>query len=204
MKKRRLVIGTFLLCAVLVMGIGFAAVADTLNITGRASFRSSAIVKGDVSSAIYFDPAYTPDVDTGADDDNVFPTKSATISAGEKPNAADLTLVINGVEGRTTPYVLTAVYKVNYDLGDGSLPTVTTAVNATLKDSGVDVPGFAIAAKLYEGETTSSAVVTEMEPGDTAYAIVTITYTTPAQIPTNVLAGTIDVTLHFSVPDEIT
>ena len=36
MKKRRIAIAAFLLCAVLVMGVGFAAVADNLNISGAA------------------------------------------------------------------------------------------------------------------------------------------------------------------------
>ena len=40
MKKRRIAIASFLMLAVLVMGIGFAAVADNLNITGAARVTS--------------------------------------------------------------------------------------------------------------------------------------------------------------------
>ena len=40
MKKRRIAIAGFLMLAVLVMGIGFAAVADNLNITGSARVTS--------------------------------------------------------------------------------------------------------------------------------------------------------------------
>ena len=55
MKKRRTIIISFLLLATLVMGVGYAAVADTLNITGRASFRPASLVAGEVASAIKFD-----------------------------------------------------------------------------------------------------------------------------------------------------
>ena len=52
MKKRRIAIASFLMLAVLVMGIGFAAVADTLFITGAVRANS------DATSAVFDQKVY--------------------------------------------------------------------------------------------------------------------------------------------------
>lgn len=201
MKKRRIVIASFLLIAILVMGIGFAKVADTLLITGRASYRPATMVAGEVATAIHFDSDFGAKVTTSDDDsadlENIFPTRSASVTG---LNAADLTLVINGVDGRTAAYVVTAVYKVVY-AGEETLPDVDVATTASIKSGDVPTEGFTINAALYDNEAGTGEKVTTMEPGDEAYAVVTVTYTNPATLPTEVVAGAIVVELNFSTPD---
>ena len=60
MKKRKIVLTSFLLVAVLVMGIGFAAVADTLNITGTATFRPVTVVNDRVLQLTEFTALQLP------------------------------------------------------------------------------------------------------------------------------------------------
>ena len=112
MKKRRTIIISFLLLATLVMGVGYAAVADTLNITGRASFRPASLVAGEVASAIKFDKTFgtngaTPHL--SFDDDITHVTASVV-----EDNEAALTLVINDTT-TLEDYTVTVSYKVMYN-----------------------------------------------------------------------------------------
>lgn len=56
MKNRRLAITSFLLIAVLIMGIGFAAIADNLNIGGTARVTTDGTAK-EFDSQVYFSNA---------------------------------------------------------------------------------------------------------------------------------------------------
>ena len=62
MKARRSIVIAFLLVAVLVLGVGFAAVSTTLDITGKADVNPDAAFKQD----IYFDSAVNPNDDNKA------------------------------------------------------------------------------------------------------------------------------------------
>ena len=70
MKARRSIVIAFLLVAVLVLGVGFAAVSTTLDITGKADVNPDAAFKQD----IYFDSAVANDAGNTAavnpNDDN--------------------------------------------------------------------------------------------------------------------------------------
>lgn len=202
MKKRRTIIISFLLLATLVMGVGYAAVADTLNITGRASFRPATLVAGEVASAIKFDKTFgtngaTPHL--SFDDDITHVTASVL-----EDNEAALTLVINDTKTLDN-YTATVTYKVMYDIGTGdaaSYPDVNVVPTSTLKNAGEDVEGFDIKTVLTDSETPGAGTsVSSLEPGQVAYVHVTITYETPATVPTAVVAGNIAVTLNFNTPD---
>ena len=202
MKKRRTIIISFLLLATLVMGVGYAAVADTLNITGRASFRPASLVAGEVASAIKFDKTFgtngaTPHL--SFDDDITHVTASVV-----EDNEAALTLVINDTT-TLEDYTVAVTYKIMYDIGTGdaaAYPDVTPAVTSTLRNAGVDVEGFTIDTVLTDSETPGAGTaVSTLQPGQVAYAHVTITYETPATVPTAVVAGNIAITLNFSTPD---
>ena len=56
MKNRRITLAAFLLIAVLVMGIGFAAVTDNLEINGEASANTTEATK-DFDADVYFSAA---------------------------------------------------------------------------------------------------------------------------------------------------
>lgn len=70
MKNRRIVIVAFLLAAILCLGIGFAAVNDTLFVDGLLSFNPSALDEK-VDEEVYFDEATVVISATGADKTNV-------------------------------------------------------------------------------------------------------------------------------------
>ena len=61
MKKRRIAIASFLMLAVLVMGIGFAAIADTLFIQGTANIVNADEVLGQKDAAIKFKEVISQD-----------------------------------------------------------------------------------------------------------------------------------------------
>ena len=205
MKKRRLVIISFLLVAVLAIGVGFAAVADTLNITGRAGFRPASIVNAEIANAIHFDTTYDIVKDYHELNEDVIPT---FIAQTESDNAAAMTVAFNGVEGVST-YTATAIYKVTYDALDTNLPDVEVDAIASIKNGETPVENFTISATVahkdagVDGEVTDVDQVgaagdpTTIAPGESVYVVVTVTYVQPTTPPTNVVSGNISVTLNF-------
>ncbi len=162
MKKRRIAIASFLLLAVLVMGIGFAALVETLNLTGTATYRPTSVVETDVSSAIKFISA-DPDGDycisaTVIDDDN-----------------ADMTVIFNDA-GVADTFVAKATYIVKYDAAaDSHLPSVAldAVAAATLLGSTDAAVGFDV--KVDHNHLTEPAVENMFSPGEEMEVIVTVT-----------------------------
>ena len=60
MKNRRTVVVAFLLCAVMLLGVGYAALSDTLDITGSADVNQSAAEEA-FNEDIYFSAAVAND-----------------------------------------------------------------------------------------------------------------------------------------------
>ena len=187
MKNRRLAITSFILIAVLVMGIGFAALVDTLNITGTATFRPAAVVETDVDAAIYFTDAVS--------DENY--CVSATVKAD--PDEAGMTVVFNDAGEVNRTYDASATFTVVYKPTDASahLPAVKLEAVAS-----AIVPGTATEAEVEhvhvnaEGEEIDKEL---FEPGDTMLIIVTV-YCDATKI-TNTSSNTaasISVALNYS------
>ena len=199
MKKRRTAIVSFLIIAVLVMGIGFAAVVDELSIVGNTTFRPSSLVDFDTATAVHFDKSYgTNGVELSFDaNSEIFKDNGSKVDETLDPNLDSATLSV-GISGQSgvTDYEYVAIYKVVYEeeVGTQNLSTVYVTVESSITDAGVAVDGFDIDANLYTDEA-GSAIVTEMNPGDVAYAIVTVTYT--EQGATADVIGTVDVSLSF-------
>ena len=112
MKNRKTIIVAFLLVAALCLGIGYAALTDTLNINGTAN-----ISKGAAETEFDEDVYFTSASGNGC---------SAAIADGNKPDAATLTITDGmGVLG---DYV-TATYTVQ---NEGEKPvTVSIAHNSS-------------------------------------------------------------------------
>ena len=91
MKKRRIVIISFVLAAVLAVGVGFAAVADTLFINGNFNFRNAQEILGNKDAAIKF----TENVVTNPPQTQTEGAVSITASAAD--DIATLKVAINGV-----------------------------------------------------------------------------------------------------------
>ena len=166
MKKRRIVIISFVLAAVLAVGVGFATVADTLFINGNFNFRNAQEILGNKDAAIKF----TKNVET-------IPPQTATdgavsITASAADDIATLKVAINGVataEDATavTPYVATATFEVVYETTDTSLDPVNLTV--TKEGSALDnVDGLVV---------TVEPSKTTLKVGETMKVTVTVTYT---------------------------
>ena len=202
MKKRRTIIISFLLVATLIMGVGYAAVADKLTIGGRASFKPASAVASEVASSIYFDTTYTT-VDRFGDTENVIPTLSAGFSADvTKPNSATLSVAFNGVENREN-YKASVELKIIYE-ESASLPDVTMSVTALdIADSGAAVEGFkkpTVDLYYYDDQSVKQTITpgtTAVAPGTEVFALVTIEYDlTGIEVPAALVAGTIDISIH--------
>jgi hypothetical protein len=165
MKKRRIVIISFVLAAVLAVGVGFATVADTLFINGNFNFRNAQEILGNKDAAIKF----TKNVET-------IPPQTATdgavsITASAADDIATLKVAINGVttaDGATsvTPYVATATFEVVYETTDTSLDPVNLTV--TKDGNALTIPGL---------EIDVNPSKTTLKVGETMTVTVTVTYT---------------------------
>lgn len=169
MKNRRLALTSFLILAVLVMGIGFAALVDTLSINGDVTFNPASAVIGEKAGAIKFSQA---EGDTVAyPDASVIDavTVSASVIADE---SASVQVIINGVTDRTEPYVGTAKFTVLYETTNTTLnpvylyPQFTTDLDSA---NGFDV-------ELLNADGTAFVQGTEMAPGTEIEIMVKVTY----------------------------
>ena len=162
MKKRRIVLASFLILAVLVMGIGFAALVETLNLTGTATYRPTSVVETDVSSAIKFTKA-TPDGNycvsaTVLDEDN-----------------ADMTVIFNDA-GESDTFVAVATYIVKYDAAENAhLPTVHLTPTAAVTLLGTTTPAEGFTIKVEHSHPNEQAVDNMFAPGEEMTITVTVT-----------------------------
>ena len=166
MKNRRLAIVSFLLIAVLVMGVGFAALVDTLNVTGSATFRPAAVVETDVDAAIYFTQAE-------ADGDYCI---SASVKTSD-PDEATMTVYFNDAGEIDRTYTATATFTVVYQPQEENahLPAVQMAYEASALVPGTAnlAPGFEVTV---EHEHVGEQKVAEMfSPGETMLVTVIVT-----------------------------
>ena len=191
MKNRRIVLTSLMLIAVLVMGIGFASLVETLRIGGSATFRPTNVVETEVASAIKFvEDSATPDEDYCV---------SATISGD---NDAAMIVVFNDA-GVQDVFTAVATFKVVYQATETThLPSVTltpvAAINL-LGESGA-AEGFTIQVA-HEHDTTP-AVAGKFSPGETMTITVTVTYdaTVDPSVAANYIAN-ISVALNYYTED---
>lgn len=189
MKNRRLAIASFILIAVLMMGIGFAALVDTLNITGTATFRPAAVVETDVDAAIYFTEA-TPDENYCV---------SATIKTD--PDEAGMTVVFNDAGETNRTYEAVAKFIVIYQPTDTNahLPAVKLEAVASAITPGTAelAPGFNVTVDHeHIGEVAEEGY---FSPGESME--ITVTVTCDATQITNTSsnsAASISVALNYS------
>ena len=192
MKKRRIVLASFLLIAVLVMAIGFAAVVNTLSITGTATFRPVSSVISTIDPMIHFDT--TPGATVAGD----YCVSATVLDDNDK---ADMNVIINDADGKNQ-FTAVATYTVVYEDDNGQhLPSVKLAVSADIAAlGGGDVEGFDIDVK---HEHIGEQKVAEMfSPGESMLITVYVTYDTTGleDVSTDVFAN-ISVALDYSTVD---
>ena len=180
MKKRRIAIASFLMLAVLVMGIGFAAIADTLFIQGTANIVNADEVLGQKDAAIKFKEVISQDPPVSAAEGAV--TLLAKLNETDEDKAV-FDLTINLIKDRTEPYYAEAVYKVVYETANTTLddvylyPIVTVSndpAGLTVTAEPVDENGDPASNKLVRNGEMLIKVVATYDPTEEG-AGVTIT-----------------------------
>ena len=176
MKKRNLVFVAFMLCATLVMGVGFAALSGTLNITGTAYFNGTAATNSDILSSLKFTNAAAGDNCTAA----VATDHSATMD-----------VVFNDTEGTVGEvFTATATYTIAYTSTTATnLPDVKFSTPAPTITSAAGSAGFAISTD-WNADTTLAF-------GNTVTITVTVTYTNQDPVVTDTVSATIAVPLPY-------
>ena len=113
MKNRRTVVVAFLLCAVMLLGVGYAALSDTLDITGSADVNQSAAEEA-FNEDIFFSAAVANE--TG---------NTASINADNNDKAS---FTANTLKGKDDKVTFTFTIKNDGDVA----ATVTPKLNASL------------------------------------------------------------------------
>ena len=120
MKNRRTVVVAFLLCAVMLLGVGYAALSDTLDITGSADVNQSAAEEA-FNEDIYFSAAVANNI-AGADNAG---GNTASVNADNNDKAS---FTIKSMKGAGDKATFTFTIK-----NDGDVDAdVTPKLNATL------------------------------------------------------------------------
>ena len=111
MKKRRSVVIAFLLVAALLMGIGYAALTDVLDITGSADIDRSA-AESSFNEDIYFSAAVANEADNTAsvnpdNNDKASFTANTLKGAGDKATFTFSIVNVGDVDATITPKITT-------------------------------------------------------------------------------------------------
>lgn len=191
MKNRRNIIVAFLLCACLLVGIGYAQVTGMLSISGTARFNGEDTLSNEVTSAVKFQSARA-----------IANCDSATVSGDD---FGDMTVVINDAVGTAATFTAQAAFVIVYDTTDVTFPDVTfaapiaemTAVAGTTLN-----PGWAINVEFQTpstGATINGDGTVTLAPGATVEALVTVTFNNNASgtVFTSSDTANISVTLNY-------
>ena len=166
MKNRRTIVMAFLLCACLIVGMGYAAVTDTLTIGGTANI-SADQADIDFDADVYFSKA--TDVMSGTN------VKLGTATIGN----ATATATDNGVNDHIAFTIDNSGDNAGFAVVNNTATFTVTVKNdgtadATMEFANTTVPtGFSVEVKAADDANTTNKVAA----GSTADFVVTITIT---------------------------
>lgn len=174
MKNRRLVLVAFLLCACMIVGVGYAAVVTSLNVDGKVSYSSASTE--DYAEDIHF----TGNIQIVDYKHDPITTQTAVIAAAQ---AGDQRAIFSAsfASNNITPfangenYTVGAVYEVEI-----KLPTGKTSMTVTFGDH-PNVTGSVDSNEVNTGKAFT--VVTHLDEendGTETVKIVTVTEDTPS------------------------
>ena len=176
MKKRNLAITAFVLCATLVMAIGFAALSGTLNIGGTATFNGDNI-SSEILESVKFTNG-TGDQYTGVS----WTDTTATMTVNFYDLADDDTIQGGQLLEATATFTITYAS----DNPDAVLPAIQFAVpNPTISGT-----GFGISTNWDEVKTLAFK--------GTITITVTVTYEVPETAPTDKVSATITIPMPYA------
>ena len=160
MKARRSIVIAFLLVAVLVLGVGFAAVSTVLDITGKADVNPDAAFKADIkfTEALANDAGNTANVNIN--DDNKASFTANNLSG--KGDSASFTYTIKN-EGDLDATV--SVTACNVSIGDTSIFNIETdwdASQALAAGAEVEIT-VTVSLKETPAESVSGSFIVELK-----------------------------------------
>ena len=175
MRNRKTVVVAFLLVAVMLLGVGYAAVTDTLDITGSADVNSAAAF----NEHIYFKDAVANETGNTAsvNADNIDKASFTVNSLKEKGNEATFTFTIA-------------------NSGDLSVK-ITPKLNAA---TGNTMPDFFKVTSDWDGATKDLAAGTKADPTTIPYTV-TVTL---LQTPSEPISGSFLIELTAVANDNVT
>lgn len=166
MKNRARIITAFLLCACLLVGVGYAQISGQLIIGGNARFNGQSELTSKVKEAVIFSNAVPNDVNC----------ISASITDNAK-KTADMTVVINDAVGVADTFSASATYTITYDTEE-AYPEVSFGVPTPTITSVNSLTGWTITAVFQNpvGEASVSEGVATLAPGASIDVVVTVMY----------------------------
>ena len=181
MKNRRTIIVAFLVVAMLVVGVGYAAIEGNLSISGYAEFNGADTVTNEVLKAVKFTDATVNETDVGV-------VANASVTGD---HAADITLTISdGIGDPNGSFSATAVYTVTYSSDDLSMPSVLLEVNTpTLPD---ESGHWSITTNW---DSTNGDT---LAPGESTTLTVTVTFAHNGNVEKGTVSGNLGVGIKFS------
>ena len=186
MKNRRNIVIAFLLCACLLVGIGYAQISGQLIIGGNARFNGQSELTNEVKAAVVFS-------DAKANDSNC-------ISATFTDKNATVDIVINDAKGTADEFSSSATFTIKYNTEE-AYPDVIFSDLAPAITSASGITGWTITT-VYEnaqnGATTNGTTAT-LVPGSTVDVTVTVKFNNNAsgEIYKNMDNATISVPLNY-------
>lgn len=183
MKNRRTIIVAFLVVAMLVVGIGYAAVNGTLNITGQATFTGQNMVSSDIYQALKFS-AVTLTVNGTDYSDICTASIDSNHAAKMNVNFKDGSAIAGAV------FTAKATFTVTYDTADTSLPDILVSKATPTITSAAGSPGWHI-------ETDMTSDVT-LSPSGSFQVTVTVKYTNQDPAVLDAVSAVINVPMMFA------
>ena len=192
MKNRKRIIVAFLCVAMLAVGIGYAATTN-LSITGSAKYYGQKQLQDSAVTSLKFSDA---NVISGQD----YGTAAIAPATGGLLHTATLDVAFADTENTSAPMTTAALYEITYGESTQVLPELTldTPTHALSVSTGGVVPTeFAMNAVFADSNgNPSGALTVDLEAGEKAYILVTVTFTkdgavdyTDAQYTCNINVG---------------
>lgn len=209
MKNRKLLIMSFLVAATLVVGVGFAALTGSLDVTGTAKFIGSGMADVEVRNALNFTKAQ-------AGQNAVASLTSADPVTGFS-KYADLTVEFHDLDGSTLgqSYEAYADYTITYGEDEELLPDMTLCsldtkssaehkATVTITETGTAKGTFTIDAYWVTAEGVNLGKDSQvLKAGQSVIMRVVVTYKedTEADHPQDSFSANITVSLPFHTVD---
>ena len=195
MKKRRLIITAFVLCASLVIGIGYATLTGTLDIDGSATFKGKTALGEQVVVGFTSSKPGTNCTDAAIDTSD--------------PTKANITVVFNDTLGNENEFTGNATYKIAYNATDETLPSVKLEAPVANINANDNKGTFSITATYSPDVNTSgtgglvdlSTNTVVLKPGQTVDVIIAVKYdnaTVDTDVETGEVEAIIDVGFSYS------